>query len=391
MNKYIIKIEDSLKAIIPYSLFWLIRWILPLRKEKFFFMSMGGDSYGDSVKNISDFIKEHNSNAEIIWAFSNYYYEKVDCDCQKVKLYSLSYYYHIVTAKFITTNFSCKKMMLIKRKHQIKLQTWHGTALKRIGDDAKISDHSKFALLFRPDTLRTEAKRTDIFISGSSFMTAVYHRALKYPRKIYETGMPRNDIFFHSRPDIIKKIHEYYGIDENKKVILYAPTFRSDEKFTYYDVDLDAIKTSFHKMTGKEYVVYVRLHSRLLRKNREISNFFPKGIVNATLYPDMQELLYGTDVLVTDYSSSMFDFMYTYKPIIMYIPDKNLYNRGFYFDMDILPFLKVNNNSELNEKLSSFNDNDYRQNIDKFLNYIGSVDNGNATEKVYNLMMKNAR
>ena len=381
MNKYIMKFEDSLKAIMPYSAFWLIRWGLPLKKEKYFFMSMGGNSYGDSVKNLSDFI---------IWAFSSYYYDKVDCDCHKVKLYSFEYYYHIITSKYISTNFSCKKMMLIKRRHQVKLQTWHGTALKRIGDDAKISDHSKLALLFRPDTLGTEAKRTDIFISGSSFMTEVYHRALKYPHKIYETGMPRNDIFFHNRPEITKKIRDYYGIDENKRIILYAPTFRPDRKFTYYDVDLNAIKTFFQNKTGKEFVIYVRLHSGLLTKSKELSRFFSKGIVNATLYPDIQELLYGADVLVTDYSSSMFDFMYTYRPVIMYVPDKKLYNRGFYFDLEELPFIKVNHNGELSAKLASFNEVEYKNSINKFLKYIGSVDNGNATEKVYSLLLNNA-
>lgn len=387
MNKYVSKIGDTFVSLVPYSFAWLIRWFLPLNKDKFFFMSMGGNSYGDSVRNISDYVKEHNSNAEIIWAFSDYYFDIVDCDCRKVKLYSFDYYYHIVTSKYITTNFSCKKMMLIKRRHQIKLQTWHGTALKRIGEDAKISDHSKFALFFRPDVLETEAKRTDIFISGSSFMTEVYHRALKYPQKIYETGMPRNEVFFHSRPDITKKIRENYGVEDDKGVILYAPTFRPDGKFTYYDVDLNAIKNCFQEKTGKEYVIYVRLHSGLLSKSKEITEFFPKGIINATLYPNMQELLYGTDVLVTDYSSSMFDFMYTYRPVIMYIPDKELYNRGFYFNLEQLPFIKINNNGELNEKLSSFNDVEYKNSIDIFLKYISSVDNGNATEKVYNLLV----
>lgn len=386
MNKYLKNIDDSFKAIGPYLLFLLTRWLFPIKKEKFFFMSMGGDSYGDSVRCISDYVKENNPNAEVIWAFSDYYYNIVDCDCRKAKLYSFHYYYHIVTSKYITTNFSCKKMMLIKRKHQVKLQTWHGTALKRIGDDAKISDHSKFALLFRPDTLGIEAKRTDIFISGSSFMTDVYHRALKYLKNIYETGMPRNDIFFHSRPDITKKIRENYGIEENKGVILYAPTFRPDGKFTYYDVDLKTIKNSFQEKTGKEYVIYVRLHSGLLNKFKEISKFFPEGIVNATLYPDMQELLYGTDVLVTDYSSSMFDFMYTYRPVIMYTPDRDLYNRGFYFDIDTLPFIIINNNSEISSSLNSFNADEYRFAINKFLERIGSVDNGNSTEAVYKLM-----
>lgn len=387
MNKYVSKIGDTLVSLVPYSLAWLIRWYFPLNKDKFFFMSMGGNSYGDSVKDISDYVMVHHPNAEIVWAFSSYYYDKIECNCPKVRLYSLKYYFHILTSKFITTNFSCKKSMLIKRKSQVKLQTWHGTALKRIGEDAKVSDHSRVVLFFRPDTLGTEAKRTDLFISGSKFMTEVYHRALKYSKHIYETGMPRNDIFFQDRPDILNKVREHYGIEKDVKIILYAPTFRPDGKFTYYDVDLNTIKTHFEKLTGDVFTILVRLHSGLLGKSNEISSYFP-GTINATLYPDMQELLYASDVLVTDYSSSMFDFMYTYKPVIMYIPDKELYNRGFYFDLEALPFIKVYNNSEIINRLESFNKDDYKKNIDCFVEKIGSVDNGHSTETVYKLMLE---
>ena len=388
MNKYFYKIIDSIKTIFPYSVGWCLKWFLPINENKFFFMSMFGNSYGDSVRNISDYVKEHHPNAEIIWAFSNYSYDNFCVECKKVKTLSFKYYYHIITSKFIVSNFSFKKTMLIKRKGQVKLQTWHGTALKRIGEDAIISDHSKIALIFKPDTLSVEAERTDLFISGSKFMTEVYHRALKYKKTIFETGMPRNDIFFHSRPDVKKKIRTFYGIEENKRIILYAPTFRPDGKFTYYDVDLNAIKAYFQEKTGIEHVIYIRLHSGLVKKSDEIADFFPKGIVNATLYPDMQELLYGTDILVTDYSSSMFDFMYTYRPVIMYIPDKDLYNRGFYFDIEHLPFIKINNNKEITSKLDSYKEKDYRNNVNKFLDEIGSVDNGHSTEKVYKLMIE---
>lgn len=388
MNKYISKIFTSFVEIIPYSVAWLIRWFVPLKKDKFFFISMFGKSYGDSVRCLSDYVKEHHTNAEVIWAFSDNYFDDVICDNKKVRLFSFNYYYHIITSKYIITNCTCKGMMLIKRKGQVKLQTWHGTALKRIGEDAKVSDHSRVALFFRPDTLGTEAKRTDLFISGSKFMTEVYHRALKYSKHIYETGMPRNDIFFQDRPDILNKVREHYGIEKDVKIILYAPTFRPDGKFTYYDVDLVSIKEYFEKTTGEVFKILVRLHSGLLGKSNEITTFFPAGTINATLYPDMQELLYASDVLVTDYSSSMFDFMYTYKPVIMYIPDRELYNRGFYFDLEALPFIKLNNNSEIINRLESFDIDDYKKDIDGFIEKIGSVDNGHSTEAVYKLMME---
>lgn len=381
------KIKDYIYCFIAYYLTRLYAWIIPENKNRFLFYSMGGNNYGDSVKCLSDYIEKNYEKAQIIWAFSKYYYDKVDCNHKKVIYGSFRYYYYVISSKYYITNCYAP-LMMIKRKGQIMMQTWHGTALKRIGYDGQGGDHNRFVNFIRPNTYKAGARDIDFFVSGSSFMTSVYHRALKYPKEIMEIGTPRNDIFFQNRPDVFQRVKVWAHVDSQIKLILYTPTFRPDFSFKYYDVDLCAIKHYYEELTKENFVVLVRLHPRMMSKSAEVDNLFVKeGIVNVTLYPDIQDLLYAADVLVTDYSSTMFDFMLSMKPVILYTPDKETYNRGFYFDIDELPFIIANNNAELLKALQNFESNEYVRKVNQFLERIGNAETGHATESAYQLLV----
>ena len=384
MNKYFFIIKDFFAASVPY-LFSYIFFLLPLKKNKFFCMSMAGKNYGDNIKCLSDYIKNYHPNAEVVWAFDRIFYEKVSCEYTKVKLYSFKYYYHISTAKYFLTNQQCRNIMYRKRHGQVKLQTWHGTALKRLGKDIVTSDISKWVKLFTPNKNKYELRDTDIFIAGSRFMSDVFQNAYGW-KNIYITGTPRNDIFFHDNESIIVKVCNHFNIIQ-KKIILYAPTFRSGADLTYYDIDLNWIKNYFENRDNCEYVILVRLHPNIMFKMNEFSKEHTVDFINATLYPDVQELLYAADVLITDYSSVLFDFMYSYKPIILYVPDRLEYNRGFYLDIDSLPFIIVNSNKELPTALASFDWSTYHRAYDVFFKRMGSAEDGRATVRVYDLLV----
>ena len=380
------KILESAKRVFNYYLTASYQWLVPIKKNRFVFLCMQGNSFGDSVKCISDYVEKHYENADIIWAFSKYYIDKVDCAHTKVRFGSLRYFYYCVSSKYFVTNCLSSKMCF-KRDGQKLMQTWHGTALKRIALDEACRDHSSLYYALRPDLYMECAKNTDYFISGSHFMTTVYHRAFAYPNKIYEIGTPRNDIYFKDCSEITEKVKKSLSIEQNKKIILYAPTFRSDGSFEFYDVDLGKIKRYFEDNTGNEYEIVARLHPGIVSESGKLEHLVGRGVINASLYPDVQELLYAVDVLVTDYSSVMFDFMYLRRPVIMYVPDRDKYNRGFYFDIDELPFLVANNNDEITTVLSKYDSVEYMKRIDAFLEKIGSVENGRATENAYELLM----
>lgn len=380
----LLKIITVLIIFVKFVLAKFITFFMPLRKNKFFCIAMTGNCYGDSIKCLSDYIYIHHSNSDIVWAFSKSYYDKVNCEHKKIKMYTFSYYYHIMTAKFILSNVSLDKKMLVKRKGQVCVQTWHGTALKRIGIDMY---PKKYCSYMAGSITRYNARLTDILVSGSRYMTEIYHTKCLYPMGIiHEIGTPRNDVFFYDTRSIRRKVCEYYNISDEMKIILYAPTFRSDGRLTYYDVDLEAITSFFQRKNDEQYVVMVRLHPNLLKKEESFTKLFQKGTINASLYPDIIDLLCASDVLVTDYSSCMFDFMYSYKPIILYVPDRSTYDRGFYLDIDKLPFVIINSNTEIKDKLSAFDSVKYREEVNDFLSEIGSKEQGLATEKLYNLL-----
>ena len=360
----------------------------PLKKNKFFCISMSGNSYGDNVKCLSDYISSNFPNAQIVWAFSKNYLNEVECEHKKVVISSVSYFYHILTSKYVISNFAMDfRTFSKKRKGQVCLQTWHGTTLKKIGYDMYKTDNNIAYSLFGIDRIKNMNIITDYFISGSSYMTRIFRERFKYTGKIYEIGTPRNDIFFTENADIVEKVKQKYGIG-NKKIILYAPTFRKGGLFTYYDINLSLVKQTLEEKMKCSYVVLVRLHPNIATKSEAFVKLFECETIDVSNYPDMQELLCATDVLITDYSSSMFDFMYTYKPVIMYVPDRQTYNRGFYLDIDKLPFIIINNNNEIMKAISGYDADKYHTGVDAFLIEIGSVEDGNATKRAYNLLME---
>lgn len=388
MKNKILKIGDFLVALIIQPIIKFFVSFCPLMKNKFFCMSMNGNNFGDNIKCLADYVSQANTQNQIIWGFSNTIFNKVECEYEKVRIGSVKYYYHILTSKYIICNFAFDSRFLKKRNGQKVLQTWHGTALKKIGYNVYTKEER--GILYRWfgfDRIAHISKISDVWVSGSRYMTSIYRESFNYMKEISEIGTPRNDIFFQNRPEIDLKIRSLYRIDKKKKILLYAPTFRADLSFTYYDVDLDSIMRKFEKMTGNDYVVMLRLHPNLLSKTSDFTRLFSDKYINVSSYPDMQELLYITDVLVTDYSSSMFDFMYLKRPVILYVPDRETYNRGFYLDIDNLPFIVINNNCEIDKKLSDFDLGVYQKKVNQFISDIGSVEDGHATEKSYKLLI----
>lgn len=388
MNRGVLfdKILLYLKALVNYPLAKVITAYSPLKNNKYFCISMSGNSYGDNIKCLSNYISYHDPEAEIVWAFSPSFFSKADCPYKSVKLYSYKYYFHILTSKYILSNARLNQRMLHKRKGQVYLQTWHGTALKQLGTDVKPRKRGWLQRVLSPNVFQFDVNNTDIMISGSKFMTNIFRNSFHFNGPIYETGTPRNDIFFEKHPEYKDRICKRYGIDNDSQIILYAPTFRSDGKFTYYNIDAKALMTTWEKKTNKKCVFMVRLHPNLQYKSNDFISTFPKGTINASEYPDMQELLYSADLLITDYSSSMFDFMYSYKPVLLYIPDKESYDRGFYFNIEDLPFIISYNNNEIANNLALFDSQNYSIQIQSFLRVIGDVESGKAAEKIYHLL-----
>lgn len=370
------KIIQYLKYIRFYTLY-LFRWIYPINKYRFLFISMSGNSYGGNPKAFADYLQNSNSGIKIIWVKSKSFRNEKS-NTKFVELYTWKYYFYLLTSKVLLSDQRLYKSMVpVKRRGQFYIQFWHGTALKKIEADMPDLTESYKQMAIR------DSNMIDLFVSGSSFMTKIYRDSFWYTGEMLEVGTPRNDIFFSNQLLPIKeKVQRFYNI-KNKRIILYAPTFRAKNSLSAYTIDLATI---YDKFDINDWVVIVRLHPNLMGSisAQAFNKQFPNSI-DGSAYPDMQELLCAADMLITDYSSSMFDYMYTSRPCIIYAPDIATYDRGFYFSIRNLPFPIVENNNELRSALSNIETINYSS----FLKSIGSHEKGTASKQIYEYIQKN--
>jgi len=353
---------------------WGISSINPINKKKIVVCSFYGKGYGDNPKYIIDLLLKQKEDLQVIWLLS----KKEDATSlpniiKPCRINSLRAIYHLATAKIWIDN--CRKYCCLKKKKQVYIQTWHGFALKRIEKD--VEEH--LSTRYVKNAIK-DAKNTDLMISDSKFMTQIYQSAFWYNGEIVEWGSPRNDIFFENKDCQEEKVKLFYNIEKNKKIVLYAPTFRANQSLDAYGIDYDRLRRCCEKRFGGEFVVLLRLHPNLVAKYKELIRD-GKAMINATNYPDMQELLNEADVVISDYSSLMFDFALSKKPCIQFATDIEEYkkDRNFYFEIDKLPFPLSTNNDELEEVIAEFDIEKYQRELDAFFDNVGMVREGKAS------------
>lgn len=223
-----------------------------------------------------------------------------------------------------------------KRPDTIYLQTWHGTPLKRIHRDARLQTDTEEKLARLDD----DVARWDVLVGPSEAAAAPLRTAFRFTGSVPVTGYPRNDALLGA--DVAERrarVRAELGIAEDRTAVLYAPTWRDDARLEGappFRLALDAGR--FAERLGTDAVLLLRLHH--LVPDVERGTDVP-GVLDVSGHPDINDLYLAADVLVTDYSSAMFDFAITGKPILLFAYDVEHYRdvlRGFYFDLhDIAP------------------------------------------------------
>lgn len=349
-------------------------YVCPIDDNKMLFFSFDGKQFSDSPKYICDYYL--NTKYDVVWGFNDEQKWKkiLPTNIRSVKKESFLFLKEFVTAKVIVTNDFIASYLPV-RKGQILLNTWHGgSPLKTVGmaDEKYEKDDDLF--------FKLHSNKYTAILSSSQFMTdEVFVKSLCLKGSILEYGMPRNDIFFQKDLNIKKKVYDCLGIDNyNVGLVLYAPTFRGNGDFIPKEQQLDSDITvdALRKKFDKDFVFAFRAHHTMSKE------CFGTECIKASDYPDMQELLYVADILITDYSSCMGDFAYTKKPTFLYIPDVEEYmkDRGFYWDIHTLPFMIARNQEELNQRILTYDEDEYQNGIDKYFARLGSYEKGNATQ-----------
>lgn len=208
----------------------------------------------------------------------------------------------------------------VRKPGQIVLQTWHGTPLKRLALHRPGFDPRRMAAVIK------ESRRWDVLLAQNTYAARVLKKAYAFfGRPIWTEGYPRNDVLVSGDPAPVRAA---LGIRPEERVVLYAPTWRDDRDQMVDFVDPQRLAEQ------TDSVVLVRGHSRTIKPGRDQSG---ARVIDVTGYPETARLLLIADVLVTDYSSVMFDFSVTGRPMFFLVPDLEHYRgelRGFYFDLD---------------------------------------------------------
>lgn len=226
------------------------------------------------------------------------------------------------TARWIVTN-EWLRTRFVKRGFQTVLQTWHGSMYKKIGLDRKTG---RIGL----ERARLERSNWDMFISQNSDTTPIIKHSYDFDQGIIESGYPRNDELLDPDPSRVAEIRARIGIPEGNTAVMYAPTWREEGQ----EVELlDIVELS--DRLGPTFTFLQRGHVRTLDLGAVVRH---DNVIDVSTYPQINDLYLATDLLITDYSSMMFDYSVTRRPMIFFTPDFDEYTdpkvRGVYFDLE---------------------------------------------------------
>nr|WP_279592753.1 CDP-glycerol glycerophosphotransferase family protein [Lentilactobacillus kefiri] len=274
------------------------------------------------------------------------------------------------------------------------IQTWHGTPLKNLGLDIEnVSMPGTTTAKYHKNFVR-EANRWDALVSPNDYSTQIFRSAFGFNNQILKIGYPRNDELINTQPQDIDAIKEQLGIPLDKKVVMYAPTYRDNQfaekgKYTFeLPFDLDDFRKSF----GDDTVLILRMHY-LISNALDISDY-SDFVYDYSNYPNISDLYLVSDLLITDYSSVFFDYAYLKRPILFYPYDYHLYKeelRGFYLNYEKdLPGKIAKNSKQLLEEINhalAHPDMSANQKFMNFYNRFCAINDGLSSLKVVNYVM----
>lgn len=309
---------------------WTFAHISP---NKVVCISFNGLFHADNPALIADEMLKLRPDLDVVWLVSDGIPLPHGGPIRCVPLRSLRALWELATAHIWINNMRMPQLVP-KKKGQFYVQTWHGSiALKSIEWDAADSLSPEYLAQAEADT-----RNCDLMLSGNDFFTQLCRRAFRFKGEVLTCGTPRMDILFHPDPEKTNAVRTHYGLTADETVILYAPTFRQNLDQQVYLTDFSPFLEAFSQITGKRTRILLRMHPNVqsLFRGRE----WGKDIVDAMDIPNIQDLYPVADYLITDYSSSMFEFALLGKPVFLLMTDYRDYvrERKLYFQPEELPF-----------------------------------------------------
>ncbi|MHC0433387.1 bifunctional glycosyltransferase/CDP-glycerol:glycerophosphate glycerophosphotransferase [Streptomyces sp. O3] len=362
----------------------------PLR-DAVLYISYNGKQYSDSPRAIHEELLRRGTPVEHLWLVRDDQVE-LPSTVRKVTFMASDWYEALARCRYIVTNAHLPHWVE-RREGQVILQTWHGTMLKKIGLDIA-------APKFDPgyhERLQIEAKNWSMLVSSNRFSTPILKRAMAFDGPIVETGYPRNDYLYTSdREKRAAEIKEKLGLPADKKVVLYAPTWRDDLSHRRgqfrFDMRLDV--EDARERLGHDHILLVRRHSNIVDAVPGAGNGF---VFDVSEYPDIADLYLIADTMITDYSSVMFDYAHTRRPMLFFTYDLEHYRdklRGFYFDFEHdAPGPLLHTSSDVIDAILDIDavSAEHADRYERFHHLFCDLDDGHASARVVDKMLEQAR
>lgn len=376
----------------------LIYKYIPIDNIMILFVAYHGKGYLCNPKYLHKYLINNDKfkNYKFIWAAKNPKSVKIN-NAKIVKYNGILYFYYLARSKYWIIN--CKMPnYILKKENQIYVQTWHGTPLKRLAHDIEIGENATF---YRTKVSKeqmtksydNDVKKYNYFISPNKFSTEKFKTSFRVSEyKIIETGYPRNDFLTNITSEKTNELKKKYNIPINKKVILYAPTWR-DNSFDDrgYIFELKVNFEIWKEYLGNEYIVIFKPHYLIKNIYNNADNDF---VYTISENEDINELYVISDILITDYSSVFFDYAILKRPIYFYMYDLKEYRdklRGFYLDINKdLPGEIITDELELLKKIAN-NEEYFHNNINKiheFNKIYNNLQDGESSRRVIEKVFK---
>ena len=378
---------------VQYNILYYVFRLFPI-KNRIVATAFNGCKYGDNSKFIIEKVHEIEPDIEIVWLIDpsdNYkvpdYVKLIKCTDKKNIVTRCFFYY---TSK-IWINTHLYDKYLRKSDNQLVIETWHGgLGIKKIeGDVEKFSNN-----IFQYNKILATSKLADVFISNSAFLSKIFRRAFFYKGTIWNIGFPKDDIFFQNDSLACKKVREWFGLKENVKMIVYAPTYRGIFEDTGvldmkpYNIDLERVRLAFEKKFECSCVIIIRWHPSMTKYVHNVY-YDDETIFNGSSYPEMQDIIASCSAFISDYSSCIFEAALKNVPCFIYANDFEDYigDRGTYFKLGELPFPWAETNDELIKTIETYNSQKYRLKWESFQKDMGLCDRGIASKNIAMLLI----
>lgn len=354
----------------------------PIQNNKILFLAFG--KYCDHTKYITEKLIKLNKELDIVWVLHDKT-EKVPDAVRKIsKRNSKAMVYEMCTSRIWVCNEVFPRGSR-KRKGQYYIHTkhWSSVTLKRFYLDAptigKLSSNVRY--------WKHEGRMMDYIITGSRFDTESCMRGFRPKGECVELGSPRSDILFEDSSIYNRLVKEQYGIPGDAKLLLYAPTYRfqKDSKENIqilpdYLLDYQQLFRALVQKFSGEWYILLRLHPSLEKYAPLIA--LEERVINVSSHSDVQELVAAAEIMISDYSSIMFEPCYVKKPVFLYATDIKEYTTREYdllIDIHELPFPVAEDNEQLSRHIKEFDKKEYDIKVEQFLNRYGVHEDGQAS------------